>query len=97
MSKSDDATVIAALFKAGGTAFGTKVQLPSGATLDLPGMTLRDYFAAQALAGMLANGFIPNKFNPESDPDHPFAQGRRFDYSASAYEIADTMLAERQK
>lgn len=84
----------------GGAAFPfSHFQTPDGmvATTTELGMTLRDYFAAQALAGMLANGFIPNKFNPESDPDHPFAQGRRFDYAASAFEIADAMLAERQK
>lgn len=45
------------------------------------GMTLRDYFAGQALAGSLANTDAPT---PEVEAQW-------------AYEIADAMLAERAK
>lgn len=46
------------------------------------GMTLRDYFAGQALIGYIAN---PNgSWNPKS-------------VSKDVYEIADAMLAEREK
>lgn len=45
------------------------------------GLTLRDYFAAQAMAGFLAT---PAPVNPKSDAE-------------LAYRIADAMLAERSK
>jgi hypothetical protein len=61
------------------------------------GMTLRDWFAGQALAGMMANGFRPNgtldtlpgQFGGYLDTDTPFEK--------SAYRMADAMLAERSK
>ncbi|MRT30800.1 hypothetical protein FYB76_18585 [Herbaspirillum sp. CAH-3] len=49
-----------------------------------PGMTLRDYFAAQALAGFMANKSCPTRFTPEED-------------AAYFYAIADAMLKERAK
>ena len=49
------------------------------------GMTLRDYFAGQALAGSLANEeSTPSLTTPEVEAQW-------------AYEIADAMLAERTK
>jgi len=51
------------------------------------GMTLRDWFAGQALAGMLAN--------PEWAPTPGQAPERR--YAVAAYIQADCMLAERAK
>ena len=45
-----------------------------------PGLTIRDYFAGQALAGMLANTDIDK-------PPGPLAE--------DAYMLADAMLAER--
>ena len=45
------------------------------------GMTLRDYFAAAAMAGMLA------------DPDVPCGK----ETAKNAYSMADAMLAERAK
>lgn len=49
----------------------------------LTGMSLRDWFAGQALAGLLA---VPN--GPQSGPDM---------YARDAYTVADAMLAERAK
>ena len=46
------------------------------------GMSLRDYFAGQALAGMLADST---------------RQGSLENYAEDAYGIADAMLAEREK
>lgn len=54
-------------------------------------MTLRDYFAAKAMQGMLANGdWVTNMVN---------ATGQEADevVGIAAYEIADAMLRERAK
>jgi hypothetical protein len=48
-----------------------------------PGMSLRDWFAGQALVGLLADG----KFLPESDDE----------IGTGAYEIADAMLRARDQ
>ena len=60
----------------GGPAF------PCTTMHDFKGMSLRDYFAGQALAGMQTDGF--------TIPLMPSIAKR-------AYVIADAMLAERQK
>ena len=46
------------------------------------GMTLRDYFAAKAMQGFMANKANPMHFQPEND-------------AAWAYTIADAMLKAR--
>lgn len=48
------------------------------------GLTIRDYFAAAALQGFMANKDRPQNYCP-------------FDDSAYCYRIADAMLAERDK
>lgn len=50
---------------------------------DLTGMTLRDFFAGQALAGILAGRYweVVRIDNP----------------AAASYELADAMIAERNK
>jgi hypothetical protein len=48
------------------------------------GMTLRDYFAAKALQGMLAN-------------QHQFQSGDDAMFARDAYALADAMIAERSK
>lgn len=55
-----------------------------------PGMTLRDYFAAQALAGWLAT-YGAEAGHPAVDPRYP---ARIAEYS---YTMADAMLAARRK
>lgn len=47
-----------------------------------PGMTLRDYFAAKALQGMMAPETFDSRFS---------------DFAAVAYDFADAMLKERAK
>lgn len=47
------------------------------------GMTLRDYFAAKAICGIMGSGY----FNDKSDESKV----------AHAYRIADEMLAQRNK
>ena len=51
------------------------------------GMSLRDYFAAAALQGMLCNGFRPDEVWANSNSS----------YSKAAYVLADRMLREREK
>lgn len=48
----------------------------------VPGMSLRDWFAGLALAGVLAN---------------PTKKGRWTDYAEVSYVLADAMLAQREK
>ncbi|HEX6939880.1 MAG TPA: hypothetical protein VF158_10750 [Longimicrobiales bacterium] len=55
----------------------------------IAGMTLRDWFAAHALAGMLA---YPGDCSHGSWHTNASAQ----DVAASAYDYADAMLAERE-
>lgn len=67
----------------GGPAFPAPMNGPDGRTQH--GMTLRDYFAAQALAGMLIN-YTTQKFGVG---EQTCAKG--------AYEFADAMLAARER
>ncbi|KHS87102.1 hypothetical protein [Pectobacterium brasiliense] len=48
------------------------------------GMTLRDYFAAKALQGLIANKNHPESFTPDGDTTY-------------CYAIADAMLKARDK
>jgi hypothetical protein len=70
----------------GGPAF--PLNSPSGSPEYMPardGMSLRDWFAGQALAGLLANG--------NDWPTH----GQVQDAAASAYALADAMLRARER
>lgn len=51
---------------------------------DIPGMSLRDYFAAKALSSITANDFALNNYIPQQIAEW-------------AYQMADAMLAERAK
>lgn len=68
--------------------YGGRERIPSRPQVIHGGMTLRDYFAGQALAGLLAD---PNEV-PESDED-PLAFQRVI--AGVSYDFADAMLAER--
>ena len=48
------------------------------------GMTLRDYFAAKAMQGFMANKAHATHFNPQDDADY-------------VYSIADAMLKAREQ
>lgn len=55
------------------------------------GMTLRDYFAGQALNGVIYStieGLKTGLIQPDADPD--------YEYAREAYNIADAMLRARQ-
>ena len=57
---------------------------PTEETFVAKGMTLRDYFAAKAMQGFMANKSNPMHFQPENDANW-------------AYLIADAMLAAREQ
>ena len=74
----------------GGTAF----PLPKGrdgTNSEKNGMTLRDYFAAKALEGLIS------KMAFELHADHEKAKEVHKCLAQSAYSYADAMLAEREK
>ena len=56
---------------------------PNPHRTDMTGMTLRDYFAAKALQGMLASGNLP-KTMPDAD------------LAECVYNLADAMLKARE-
>lgn len=64
------------------TAPENPAAFPSGGPGYRADMTIRDYFAAQALAGLIAN---PNN------------KGSEIEVASLSYSIADAMLRERAK
>lgn len=66
----------------GGPAFPRTGEGVGNPAYDAPGMTLRDWFAGQALVGLIA---------------HPKNEGHASELSLVAYAIADAMLKERSK
>jgi hypothetical protein len=71
----------------GGPAFPRLGEGFGNPNYDTAGMTLRDWFAGQALAGLLANGDGPNAKWAEHFPSA----------ATWAYGLADSMIAERSK
>ena len=72
--------------KDGGPAFPLAFQEIGGEMYAHDGMTLRDWFAGQALKGLLAE-------QPDADcgPTEPL------EYAHDAYKMADAMLAYRER
>lgn len=77
--------------------------LPSGDSAwstHAPGMTLRDWFAGQALAGMLAaDGNDPRWIGRDTNPEYQIGGGKWIDprgVAMQAYEIADSMIAHKR-
>jgi hypothetical protein len=70
----------------GGAEFPASINDGSG--LIEEGMTLRDYFAAKSLAGMLSNEALLTPLEGLTIAQH---------IAANAYGIADAMIEERQK
>lgn len=64
-----------------------------------PGMTLRDYFAAKALIGLIgepvSGGFVATVFAMSGGKEFKGTEAGR--YAFVSYELADAMLAERSK
>ena len=76
----------------GGAAFPTKHEAldprATGWTME-PGMTLRDYFAGQAIVAIFSS---PRTINAINKIDQDFAVST----ALGAYDIADAMLAARE-
>lgn len=69
----------------GGPAFPVVVQLSDNHLVRREeGMTLRDYFAAKALQGMLAN-------------QHPYQASDEHMFARDAYTLADAMIRARKE
>lgn len=79
MNITTEEEFLAHLNAAGGTAFPCQIALGGGSTLHQAGMTVRDYFAAQALTGWIAR-FGPADLN---------------EATKRCYQIADSMLKVR--
>lgn len=62
-------------------------EAPNGPIYRPPAISLRDWFAGQALAGLMANGNIP--FAPD------YAECEPEQIATAAFDIADAMLAAR--
>jgi hypothetical protein len=69
----------------GGPAFPNTVKISDEAYADLRGMSLRDYFAAKAMQGVIAGHRAPTN-----------AGELRF-FAENCYAIADAMLKARSK
>ena len=66
--------------------------MASMVTIDAtPGMSLRDWFAGQALAGMLAHSRSGRGYQPR-DPNMPWHDA----IAEEAHQLADAMLKARQ-
>jgi hypothetical protein len=83
--RDQDGTLLMAVGKTGGPAFPYSYEvMPDRELHTYFGMTLRDWFAGQAMVGILANDSDPS---PEQVPH----------IVASAYILADAMLSQREK
>lgn len=72
--------------KDGGPAFPGQWDHGGSQVESWTGMTLRDYFAAKAMQGMMSDPTV----NPSTDADYTQLAG-------SSYRVADFMLAAREK
>jgi len=100
------------LINDGGPAFPVQESMISGSTGEVPassGMSLRDWFAGQAIVGLIHIGASPIREVKNSSgggfdfPDSPYyfgGNGGCFgeeNMAIDAYTIADAMLAARKK
>ncbi len=78
---------ISLLKRAGESVFPVKMDMGDGSRIEGMGMTLRDYFAAKAMQGILSNGAM---IDDTSDSSVVWA-------TESAFRMADAMLRAREK
>ena len=85
----------------GGAAFPYREDDGMGGYVDHFGMTLRDYFAAAALTGLLASGnytFYTLREDPEMKVIY-YDDSKKLKIAAivNAYKVADAMIDERKE
>lgn len=73
---------ISLLKRAGESAFPVKMDMGDGSRIEGMGMSLRDYFAAKAMAALIEDGGYGSRNN---------------DLAKGAYSVADAMLRAREK
>lgn len=79
----------------GGMAYPTKINRDYSQTWDVEeGMTLRDYFAGQALTGILSNSSF-EEWSIKYEKTHKMIDEKQWAWLA--YETADAMIKERNK
>lgn len=66
----------------GESAFPVKTDMADGSSIESMGMSLRDYFAAKAMAALIEDGGYGSRNN---------------DLAKGAYSVADAMLRAREK
>ena len=76
----------------GGSAFPFSVDVDGTKAINI-GLSIRDYFAAKAMQGFLANNVTVEQILRYSPIDEKACDT----YSDFAYEIADSMLSRREK
>ncbi len=84
----------------GGCAFPIAEEMESGRSVASSyGMSLRDYFAAAALQGMLSAHaiFIKTGDKPKGMEPPPMRKMTDIEISSSAYQYADAMLKAREQ
>lgn len=82
-----------AILNGGGLAFPTKIPLPEGGNFISAGMSLRDYFAAQALPAVIAVTSAGQHQPSVRDSDTHII----FAIARDAYFAADAMLKAREE
>lgn len=84
--------------KTGGPAFPRTSRIEGSRDMDSQqGMTLRDYFAAQVLTGLIANDDALQRVINSAQGRQPIHAPDNFKLAAFCYTIADAMLAECAK
>ena len=73
------------------SAFPYKLILKDGSSVVSNGMSIRDFFAAQAMQGLLADGWCSGLRN-----DHYGEDAGETSVARDAYRIADAMLKARE-
>lgn len=69
------------------SAFPVKIDMADGSSIESMGMSLRDYFAAKAMQGILSNSAMIDT-----------ATESTFEWvTKNAYQLADAMLRAREK
>jgi len=80
--------------KSGGQAFPINPQyLEDGSTCYFPGMTLRDYFAGQALKGMVSSDLCVTKAGQKGNDN---GKNDTEIIAIASYHYAEAMLKERE-